>query len=361
MKKHFPIQHMTAEQIAEFLRSTDNVFYSLTNEDFGFLLTLFTIYPAVAEAFFTETLKPLAHKTAKDLNSAYPMIHFKDSDVASMTYTRFVQENMASLNTWNGECHFVRWLNIIYPQRCKEALRQMGIKTKTSRSNQKSLRLKLLSYTVEERLFIIDHLDDQRMKALLTYFYVDRYSTQKIEELTGMDAEEQNATLEAAANCLRVIVDEYRGALYYSHNGVVVNLAAKLFPEDNKNEELSACEIIRIDDDNDENFNFADEDDGDDELSEFLREYYPHLNFRAACNQFVNDCADKAQLTAKEAFIWNCRMENLSSADIVQRYEDFCGKRILTTNIDNTVKVARKKIIAIINNLRNLYLRQSQL
>lgn len=354
MKKHFPIQHMTAEQIAEFLRSTDNVLYSLTNEDFKFLLTLFTIYPAVAEAFFTETLKPLAHKTAKDLNSAYPMIHFKDSDVASMTYTRFVQENMASLNTWNGECHFVRWLNIIYPQRCKEALRQMGIKTKTSRSNQKSLRLKLLSYTVEERLFIIDHLDDERMKALLTYFYVDRYSTQKIEELTGMDAEEQNATLEAAANCLRVIVDEYRGALYYSHNGVVVNLAAKLFPDNDKNEELSASEICRIDDN--ENFDIADEEYGDDKLSEFLHEHYPHLNFRAACNQFVNDCTDEAQLTVKESFIWTGRMDNHSSAEIAASYKEFMGKEITAANVDNTVKVAKNKITAIIKMLCRGYL-----
>lgn len=351
MKEPFFSQLESIAEVTDKLNCTGNLFGRLTNEDFKFLLTLFTIYPQVAEAFFKSTLRPLAAKTAKELNEAYPLIHITAQEVASMVLACCVNENFASLQAWTEMCRFQRWVNIVYPQRCKEALRQMGIMTKPSRGAQKSLRLKLLSFTIEERIFIIEHLDDERMVCLLTAIYVDRLSPEEIEEQMGMDVEEQEKTHKAAARCLRNIVDEQRGAIYFSRNGIVVNLAAKLFPTNYKNEELAISEMVRID--NNENFDIVDDNDGDDELSEFLRELYPHLNTRAACNQFVSDCANEAKLTIKEAFIWKGRMDNLSSTEIAERYMAFRGKKIANHNVDNAVKVAKKKITAIIEKTRD--------
>lgn len=354
MKKHFFFAQKTPEQIAEFLKGT-NLYFNLTDEDFKYLLTLFPVCPDVAQAFFMHTLLPLAKMMAKQFNEAYPMIHFTTTEVATMAYVSFVNTDFASLLAWNEECCCQRWLNLVYPQRCKDTLRKMGITPKTSRTSQKALRLNLLSRSEDECLFIIDHLDDPIMARLLTAIYVERKTPEEIEALTGMDDEEQDKFHKAAANCLRLKVEEHRGIIFYERNGVLVNAAAGLFPSEGKHDELSLSEMVRIDD---ANFDIADDDGGDDELTEFLRERYPYLNIRAACNQLVDEATAEAKLTVKEAFVWQGRMDGLSSAEIAARYNALMGKNISASNVDNAVQVAKKKIIKVIKAYREQYLMQ---
>lgn len=355
MKKHHHFAQQTTAQIVETLKNVDLV-YNLTDEDFKFLLTLFPVFPDVAQAFFMHTLKPLAKVQTKELSEAYPMIHFTVNEVATMAYASFVNSDFACLQSWNGKCSCIRWLNIVYPQRCKDALRKMGVTPKTSRTSQKALRLNLLSRSEEERLFIIDYLDDENMARLFTAIYVDRRTTEEIQAITGMDAEEQKAMHNTAAKCLRIKVDEHRGIILYKRNGVLVNTAAGLFPDEGKHDELSSSEMVRIDDG--DGFDIASDDGGDDELSVFLRELFPNLNFRAACNQFVSDCTMEANLTVKELFVWNCRMDNLSSAEIAARYKAVMGMEISASNVDNAVQVAKKKIIKVIKTYREQFLMQ---